>query len=331
VACSQIQPHPDFWKSYRVKKNTVEKTKIVFDQIEKDQDLPAPSMSLSEWNLISKSGFASREYELIFRDQEGKLIDSKNAPEIKIEGPVKLIGLSKISEGSWKVTLEYLYDPAIVKIGFQLGPHRVDYFKQIQYQLHEIDYMESKSYTQKAKVRADGVDKLRVYVVMRDKKGYNIFSTTDFHVQLLVDKLNAKVTGPFSAAGGPYFEISSKVAGPIKYSVEVDGQALKGEGVASFMSWNESRTPAAENKGCLENLALLAGIEVPNSDPVSAYEALTDRILALFEEKHESHSESYQATLEAFSTTKCTSNKIWDAAREEAGRKLRVIRTRISR
>lgn len=330
VSCSHIQPHPDFWKSSRIKKNTVEKTKIVFEPIQNDLGLQAPSFSLSEWTLSSKSSFASRDYRLVLRDQSGNLIDSNNAPEIKIDGPAKLMEIKKISSATWNVKLEYLYDPAIIKIGLQLGLHRLENFRQIHYQMHELDWMNSKSFTQKSRVRADGVDKLRVYVNLKDKRGYSIFSMTDYQLQISVDQLNAKVEGPFSSSGGSYFEISSKIAGPIKYSVEVDGEILRGEGVARFIVYDR-RSPAAEQKNCLEDLALIAGIKVPQSGPLEAYQTLADRILAVFEESQDSSSERFQFVLDSFSSERCTSNKIWDAAREEAGRELRQIHRRISR
>ncbi len=330
VGCAQIQPHPDFWTSRNIKKNTVEKTQIVFDQHNKDEKNPEPSLSLSEWTILTKSSFASRAYKLVLRDQTGKLIDTTNAPEINIEGPAKMIGLSKIAPATWKVKFEFFHDPALVKIGFQLGTHRIDYFRQIQYQLHDLDLMESKAYVQKTRVRADGVDKLRVHVLMKDKRGYNIFSTNDFQLQLMVDTLNAKVSGPFSAFGGPYFEISSTSPGPIKYSVEIDGESLRGEGVARFIPFDR-RSPAAENKNCLEDLARVAGIVVPDLAPLEAYRLLASRIIALFEEKQDTTSENYQSVLDTFSSQSCTSNRVWDAAREELGRELRVIHGRISR
>jgi hypothetical protein len=330
VGCSQIQPHPDFWNSRRVKKLSVEKTKIAFEAIQIDHDLPAPSFALSEWTILTKSRFATREYRLVLRDQTGKLIDSHNPPELIIDGPAKLISLSKMSPATWKVSFEYFYDPAIVKLGLKLGTHRIEYFRQIQYQLHELDFMESKTYTQKTKVRADGVDKLRVHVTIRDKQGYNIFSTNDFQLNLLVDDINAKVAGPFSAFGGPYFEISSLTPGPIKYSVEIDGESLQGQGVAHFIAFDR-RAPASEKRNCLTDLAQVAGIPVPETEPLLAYQQLARRILAIFEENQDTSSERFQFVLDAFSSQSCTSNAIWDAAREEAGRELRVIHRRISR
>lgn len=330
VSCSHIQPHPDFWKSHGVKKNTVAKTKIVFETIQKDVGLMAPSISLSEWSLLSKSSFASRQYKLVLKDHVGNLINSLNAPEIKIEGPAKLTGITKISPGTWNVKIEYLYDPAIVKIGLQLGSHRIDYFRQINYQLHELDFMESKTFTQKSRVRADGVDKLRVYINLKDKRGYSIFSTTDYKLQLSIDKSKVKVDGPFSASGGSYFDVSSKIAGPIRYTVEVDGKSLLGEGMARFVDYDR-RSPAAEEKNCLDELALVAGVKVPSSSPLEAYQELAGRILAVFEETNDSSSERFQFVLDTLSSPSCTSNKIWDAAREEAGRELRQIHRQISR
>ena len=167
-------------------------------------------------------------------------------------------------------------------------------------------------------------------MTLRDKQGYNIFSTTDYQLSLVVDNIHAKVAGPFSAFGGPYFEISSTIPGPVKYSVEIDGEGLRGEGVAQFTAFDR-RAPAAEKRDCLEDLAQVAGIAVPDADPVQAYQELARRIIALFEEKQDTSSEKFQSVLEAFSSQSCTSNSLWDAAREEAGRELRVIHRRISR
>lgn len=330
VGCSQLQPHPDIWKSRSVTRNKVEKTKIVFEPTQEDTDLPIPSLNLSEWSILQKSRFSTRDYKLVLRDQTGRLIDSHNAPELIIDGPAKLISLSKISLGTWKVSLEYLYDPAIVKLGLQLGKHRIDYFRQLQFQLHEIDFMQSKTFTQKSRIRADGEDKLRVHVNLRDKRGYNIFSTNDYKLDLIVDKLDAKVAGPFSAFGGPYFEISSKAPGAIRYSVEIDGETLRGEGVAEFVAFDR-RSPAAENKNCLADLAQVAGMPIPEAEALVSYQILVGRILAIFEEKQDSTSENFQQLLDVFSSPSCTSNRLWDGAREEAGRELRVIHRRISR
>lgn len=291
----------------------------------------APSMAKSEWSLLSKDSFSQREYKLVVRDEQGTLLDSPIVPEIILEGDADLHSVAKLSSGTWKVKLEFTKDQSVVKVGFSLGGHRIGNFRQIQFNMHEIDVFATYSYAFKTRVRADGQDKLRIYVELRDQKAYTIYSFEDFDMKLHLSKKGAKVEGPFSTSSGPYFRVSSTRPGKMDYYLSVDGERMSGSGHVEFIDVTK-RGPAAEVRDCLADMASLGGVKVPdNMSAVEAYSELAKTIMRRYEEKADVTPESLHRTLESFSTEACTANGIWDSARDEAGRALRLLHQRLSR
>ncbi len=335
ASCAQlaeIEADPHFWpgSSHRIRRVPASVVPSV-PAIAPITFKSAPSMAKSEWSLLSKESFSQREYKFVVRDDLGALLDSPVAPEMILDGDAALHSVVKLSPGTWKVKLEFTKDQSVVKVGFSLGGHRVGNFRQIQFNMHEIDVFASNSYAFKTRVRADGQDKLRIYVALRDLKAYTIYSFEDFDLKLHLSKKGAKVEGPFSTSSGPYFRVTSTRPGKVDYYLSVDGERMSGSGHVEFIDVAK-RGPAAEVRDCLADLASLGGVKVPsNMSAEEAYSELAKTIMRRYEEKADITPESLNRTLESFSTEACTVNGIWDSARDEAGRALRVLHQRLSR
>jgi hypothetical protein len=145
--------------------------------------------------LLKKESFAQREYKLVVRDELAQLLDSPALPEMILDGDATLHSVEKIAPATWKVRLEFTKDQSVVKVGFALGCHRVGNFRQIHFNLHEIDVFATHSFSFKTRVRADGKDKLRVYVELRDQKNYIIYSFDDFDLKLHLNSKKVKIEG----------------------------------------------------------------------------------------------------------------------------------------
>jgi hypothetical protein len=333
VGCAQlaeIEADPHFWPGAAHRLRRVPASV----EIMKNSQAPVvfktkPSISHSEWSLLMKTGFALRDYKLVVRDEKDQILDSHVPPEMIIDGEALLQNVEKLAPGTWKVTLSFTNDQSVVKIGFSQGGHRVAGFRQIHFNLHQVDLLATQSYAFKTQVRADGKDVLRVYLDLRDEKGYSIYSTEDFDIKLHVDSKLAQVEGPFSTSTGPYFRIRSIKPGDLNYHITVDGGRVSGQGVARFLNPTK-RFPAAEVRGCLTDLATLAGTPVPSMDPVEAYDHLARQVMRRYEEKRDITPEAYERTLAAFSSEACTANAIWDSARDDAGRALKSLQQRLS-
>lgn len=335
TSCAQlaeIEADPHFWpgSSHRIRRvpssaglATPAAAPVYFKK--------SPSISHSEWTLLKKESFAQREYKLVVRDEDGQLMDSPVLPEIILDGDAVFHDVAKLSPATWKVRIEFIGDQSVVRVGFALGGYRIGSFRQIHFNLHEIDVFATHSYAFKSRVRADGKDKLRVYVDLKDQKSYSIYSFEDFDLKLHHTSKHVKVAGPFSTSSGPYFQLTSLRPGKVDYYLTVDGERMSGSGHAEFLDANK-RGPAAEVRDCLADMASLGGRKVPQDvSAVEAYSTLAKSIMRRYEEKADITPESLNRTLESFSTTACTANGIWDGARDEAGRALRLLHQRLSR
>ncbi len=335
ASCAQlaeIEADPHFWpgSSHRIRRVPASSglsTPVVAAVSFKK----SPSLAHSEWTLLKKDSFAQREYKLVVRDEQDQLMDSPVPPEIILEGEAVFHNVVKLAPATWKVKIEFVGDQSVVRVGFALGGYRIGGFRQIHFNLHEVDVFATHSYAFKTHVRADGKDKLRVYIELRDQKNYTIYSFDDFDMNLHLNAKNVKVEGPYSTSSGPYFQVSSVRPGKVDYYLTVDGERMSGSGHVEFIDATK-RGPAAEVRDCLADLASIGGVRVPqNLSAVEAYTELAKTIIRRYEEKADVTPESLNRTLESFSTTACTANGIWDGARDEAGRALRLLHQRLSR
>lgn len=335
ASCAQlaeIEADPHFWpgSSHRIRRvpassglTTPAPVPVYFKK--------SPSLAHSEWTLLKKDSLAQREYKLVVRDEQDQLMDSPVLPEMILDGDAVLHSVVKLAPATWIVRLEFTKDQAVVKVGFSLGGHRIGNFRQIHFNLHDIDVFATYSYALKTHVRADGKDKLRVYVELRDQKNYTIYSFDDFDMKLHLSAKNVKVEGPFSTSSGPYFSLTSLRPGKVDYHLTIDGERMTGAGHVEFVDVTK-RGPAAEVRDCLADMASIGGTKVPqNVSAVEAYTELAKTIMRRYEEKADVTPESLNRTLESFSTVACTANGIWDGARDEAGRALRLLHQRLSR
>ncbi|MFP5459131.1 MAG: hypothetical protein ACLGG7_10385 [Bacteriovoracia bacterium] len=302
-----------------------------------EKKIPAPeapiqsvSLSASSWSLVKKKSFSQRVYRLVLRDEKLQLIDNSTPPNIIIDGETKLSSVERISPGTWDVTLEFTTEQTITSVGLVLGDQRIERIKQIHFQIHDIDVIASRARTYKERVRADGIDELRVSVEIKDSSGYNIFSFDDLDLKVLTSRSSVKVSGPFSGHEGPFFRLTSLQSGPVDFAVTLDGEAISGGGRAQFVEL-DARRPAQQIDGCLENLAKLAERNIPKEKTLlEAYSELVYEVLRRYEEKADASETGFHRVFSALSSESCTEQRILDDAREEAGRSLTNVHRRLN-
>lgn len=330
VGCAQVQPNPYLWPGSQGLMRRVPATQF-------QKKMPVPSLPLrdvsfsaSSWSLVKKKSFSQRVYRLILRDELGELIDSPAEPNIIIDGDTKLSSVERVSKGTWDVTLEFVTEQTITSVGFVLGNQRIERFRQIHFQIHDIDVIASRARTYKQRVRADGVDELRVSVEIKDSSGYNVFSFDDLDIKVLTSRSSVKISGPFSGHEGPYFRLTSLQSGPVDFTVTLDGEAISGGGRAQFVT-PDARRPAQQIDGCLENLAELAERKIPAQKTLlEAYSDLVSEVLRRYEEKADASETGFHRVFSALSSDSCTEQRILDDAREEAGRALTNVHRRLN-
>jgi hypothetical protein len=329
--CAHMQPDPHFWPGTSHQLKRVPATEISNEVLAKAPVYTKPpSLSRSEWKLIRKESFSHRLYRLTVKDQDGNLMDSAVPPEMILEGEANLSWIKRVSPGAWDVKLELTTEQSVIKVGFVIGGQRVEHFKQIHFQIHEVDVLNSQSFTYKKRIRSDGEDALRIYVSIKDMRGYTIYSSEDFDLRVKTNRPFVKVEGPFSGHTGPYFKIRSKQATHLKYFVTLDGDRLTGDGEANFVL-SDARRPAEENKGCLQDLAAMTDSAIPKDlTVVESYRFLVNQVLRRYEEKADLSPRNYERILDSFSSQTCTENRILDSARDEAGRLLRKLHNRLN-
>ncbi|MBY0516706.1 MAG: hypothetical protein K2P81_07355 [Bacteriovoracaceae bacterium] len=330
--CAQIEADPHFWPGARHRLLKVAPTEVTLNTLSKPTLYPhPPSLTKSEWFLIKKSSFAERTYLLVLKDQEGKPMDNQVAPEMILNGDANLLSVVKVAPASWNVKLEFPIEQSITKIGFKFGGHRVENFRQINFQTHELDLIQSMAYSNKSRVRSDGKDAWIIYVDLKDVKGYSIYSTDEFKITLHVNDPDAIVEGPISGATGPFFRVKSLKAKKLKYFVTADSEIIAGTESAEFFD-PPSRLPAEENEKCLSELSQASGMKIPSHlELEETYSVLAEELLRRYEEKRDLSPSHLKRNLDLLSSEACSSKSVWDLAREEAGRKLRNIHRRLSR
>lgn len=331
VSCAQVQPNPYLWPGSKGLMRRVTATQF-------EKKIPAPeapiqsvSLSASSWSLVKKKSFSQRVYRLVLRDEKLQLIDNSTLPNIIIDGETKLSSVERISPGTWDVTLEFMTEQTITSVGFVLGHQRIERFKQIHFQIHDIDVIASRARTYKERVRADGIDELRVSVEIKDSSGYNIFSFDDLDLKVLTSRSSVKISGPFSGHEGPYFRLTSLETGPADFTVTLDGEMISGGGRVQFVA-NDARRPAQQIDGCLANLASLAERKIPaHKTLLEAYSELVFEVLRRYEEKADISDKAFHRVFSALSSESCTEQRILDSAREESGRSLTNVHRRLNR
>ncbi len=169
ASCAQIEADPSFWPGAKHRLRSVAPTDYAQVPLPKAVVFKEPpSLRASTWKLIQKSSFALRTYELILRDKNDRLMDSPLAPEILLEGEVNLKSIVRVKPATWHVKLEFLKEQNQIKLGLQVGGQRIEHFRQFQFQTQELDFEQSKIFSNKARVRADGKDTFRLQLDLKD-------------------------------------------------------------------------------------------------------------------------------------------------------------------
>ncbi len=329
-SCAYLEADPHFWPGSQHRLRKVSSLEISTARSPEERLPEAPSIARSDWSLVEKRSFSQRVYELAIRDREGKLLLSKFPPEIILEGDTQLRSVTRRAPGIWHVLLEFPAEQSVTKLGFHYGGHRVGFFRQIHFQTHQVDVLNSTSYVLKQRARADGKDTIRIYVDVRDQRGYSIYSREDFDLRLKLEGEDISVSGPYSASGGTFFRLQSLRPQRVGYRVFLDGEELRSEGEVRFLS-ADRRGPARSDLHCLELLAREAKRPVPKAELVDAYQELVDVLARRYEESFDGSDVALERLIGLINAPACLQRQIFDESRERASRQLKNVQARLRR
>lgn len=332
VGCSHMDPH--FWpESFKVPSQRLKSPQG--NRYPSSMVAPVdrePSIGRSEWKLVNKSVYAQRTYQLVIRDRDGKIIDTDTAPDIMLDGDALLTRVEKAGKAAWNVTLEFPKEQSITQLGFSIGEYRIDRFRRLHWQLHEVDVMMSAAYANKVRLRADGNDVARVFVQLKDVRNFPIYQVQDFDLKLQVMQGKVKIEGPYSTVSGPYFKVSGTQSGPVRIEAMLDGQRV-GKSIELELTTSRGRRPASSTEDeCLKGLAHhLKREPIPNAPFEEEYNRLGEVLLDQFEIKITPSDLELEAGLDALSSAACTSVVVLDQAREDLSARLRQLAYKANR
>lgn len=327
VGCSHMNPH--FWPdSFHVPQKTAQKEKsnnywrapanveLVTDE---------PSLARSQWKLLEKSTDSQRTYLLVIKDREGKIIDTENPPEILLQGEALLNQVTKSGKGKWKVVLDFPSDQSVVSVGFAIGEYRIERFRRLHWQSHQVDRMMSDAFANKIRIRSDGKDSARVFVHLRDTQNFPIYQFHDFELKIKVLSGKAKIKGPFSTLSGPYFVVRGTDPGKIKVEATIDGQTF-GKPFEIELIKNSGRLPASNVNECINGLASKLKRETnPQASIEEEYEKFGEMLVDSFQLLITPSEMQLEENLNALSSPACTAIAQLDDLRESFSQQLRKI------
>lgn len=323
--------NPHFWPdSFNVPKKTNEFGKRSWRSPSSLDDVKTePSISRSEWTLLTKTKDSQRSYLLVVKDRNGKIIETTNPPEILLDGEVYLNNVSHAGVGKWKVTLDFPKEHSIIHVGFTVGEFRVERFRRIHWQLHELDRMGSNAYANKLRIRNDDKDTARVYLHLRDTQNFPIYQFHDFDLKLKVLKGDVKIEGPYSTLSGPYFTVKGKHAGQVKIEAWLDGQTFGS--VIDMELMDTSRSPASAGE-CLAGLAKFINKPItPNAPLLEEYERLGESMVESYRLLVTPSDVELEENLLALSSSACVRISQLDDLRESVSYRLRQLNLKAHR
>ncbi len=324
--CSHMDPH--FWpERFKVPRQSASSggDGQAFRSLARPSVLAEPSPARTEWKTLPKQHDSQRDYLLTIRDREGKLIPTDFPPEIIVDGEANLVEVAPVGPAAWRVRVDFPRDQAIIQVGFTLGEWRVERLRRLHWQLHRLDVMQSSVHANKARIRADGEDELRVYFLLRDSQEFPIYQHQDFNLRLRSTG-PAKIYGPHDSVTGAYFRVVTSVPGKLAFEAFVDGEPV-GRPVEVEAQAQQRRVPASvASDDCLRSLAeAVNGKWDPKATPEDEYLRLSDQLIADFERVVMPTELQMERTIERFSSPACTTVKAFDLHREYAGSRVRRL------
>jgi len=288
-----------------------------------------PSLARTEWRMLPKKHDAQRDYLLTIRDREGKLISTDFPPEMIVDGEANLVEVSSAGPASWRVRLDFPREHSVVQIGFTLGEWRVERLRRLHWQLHRLDLMQSNVITNKARIRADGEDELRIYFLLRDSQEFPIYQHQDFDLRLKASSPHARIHGPHDSITGAYYRVVTSAAGKISFDAFVDGERL-GRSFEVEAQARHSRTPAGSaTDDCLQGLATASGVaRDQRAQPAVEYERLGGLLVAEFERIPLPSELEMNRVINQLSSPACTTVQAFDLSREVHGTRVRQLTLR---
>ncbi len=343
VGCSHMRAHmhPHVWpKSFNVPQKTAKGPVDAFrrpaEALLPEKPAAPPSPKKSEWKLVEKSAFSVRTFLLTVKDEQGRPVPSREAPEILLDGAADLLDvLPGDSAHQWRVRLSFSNDQAVVHVGFRQHGHTFDRFQRVHWLRHEVDPFNSNVYANKPRVRADGKDAARIYLHLKDARNFPVYRTSDYDVRLQVVQGKARVEGPFSSTTGMYFVLIPLKAGKVSAQLLLDGEQLGKQVEVSAESAASGRLPASvpsDVNACLEGIAAKAHLDVDASAPLEQEFARLGAGLVdaygLLVTPSESDTDEYLALL---SSPACIALPVLDKPREDFAQQLRQASLRARR
>lgn len=324
VGCSHMDP--DFWpKRFKVpKQKGLAESHRTSAQVMSYYVEREPSLARSEWKTLPRERDGQRDYLLTIRDREGKLIATDFAPEIRLEGDAVLKEVLPRGPAMWLVRVDFPNEQAIVQVGFRLGEWRVENFRRVHWQLHKLDNSLSNVHANKTRIRGNGKEELRVYVLLRDWQNFPVFQYQDYDVKLNVQGGQVELKGPFSTVSGPYFTVRAKGTKPLLLSASVEGEVV-GKPFEVEVITTQKRLPASQSSECLNGLAAKAGEPIQAGEEEAEFQRLGEVLVDSFQmivTPTESQLEEY---LDVVSSPACTYVQSFDLYREALGSRLRRL------
>jgi hypothetical protein len=324
VGCSHMDPH--FWpERFKVplQKGKVENVgapaQITTHYVERE-----PSIARSEWKALPKQRDGQRDYLFTIRDRNGKLIVTDFAPEIRLEGDALLKEVLPRGPGMWLVRVDFPNEQAIVQVDFRLGEWRVENFKRVHWQLHKLDSTISHVHANKTRIRGDGKEELRVYVLLRDWQNFPVFQYHDYDLKLTVKGGEVELQGPFSTYSGPYFTLKTKSSTPLTFSASIEGEVVGKPFQVQVVSARK-RWPASFASDCLRGLSAKTGEPLRTGDQEVEFQRQGEILLDSFQMIVTPTETQLEEYLDVVSSPDCTSVQDLDLYREDLGSRLRRL------
>jgi len=295
--------------------------------------MPMASSAYSEMKVLEKPDSHQRFYLIHVKDINGKDIDSEGLLEMYIDGEAQILAQKKVSPSQWKIKVQFFCDDCAVYFGFKIHGQFIRRFQRINFRFAEIDEFKSYIYPSKKIARADGNDKIKIFIRLLNDMGHPLFQMKDFIFDLVSSNKDIVFKGPFDNSAGTFFELSSLKEGNTKLRLKVDQINIGQEETVYF---TKAPKMSLKNKWkCLKYLrsGLDPDWEVNIDSPPTDLEI--EETFALFNKEFEYKSTGspidFENYIEKLSIIDCVAVPGFDNLREKASHEMRKIIRRKNR